>query len=361
MSSVKSLKTLDSLIFLTKLTRQTKSSPSFTTVDFQGCSANYFANNRKKKKGLMVVFHGANQQGNADQRYYGFVNGLTAIGYDCLLLQLQAQIELRPPRQEDYDAVTNYLNHFAETINNYKNVSYIGPSTSCLYMSKVAANPGLKRKVDSLCFISPYFDPGTHFRELLETPRSFYAQLVMLKMMLFSEFEQQPSKHFGEELLLFNRAIDYCLKNKFEASDSHHILNFIAKESPKSKRLLKFIQNLGKTGFIDEELQSSFNDIVNKSKYDDCLSKIQSKITLIHAYTDPIFSPENSCLLAEELTHRRIDNHLAITKMIAHADLVTKNIVKESIGIVKALNHFFSAPLAINANFLANENKYTRL
>ena len=80
-------------------------------------------------------------------------------------------------------------------------------------------------------------------------------------------------------------------------------------------------------------------DVVRKITYTDCLPQVQSKITLIHAYTDTVFSPMCSTQLANMLTQYNINNHVAITKIFDHADLIPKNLPKEFFIILKALNH----------------------
>ncbi len=154
-------KTLDSIKFLIKIAQKVTKPPSYTTFEYEGCSANYYCQNKKKcSKGLMIIFIGVNQLGNTDPRYERLINGLISIGYNCLILQLQPFVDIIAPVQKDFDLVTTFLNYVLTSKMDTENtISFIGPSTSCLYMIKVGTSELLKNKIRSMCFISPFSDP----------------------------------------------------------------------------------------------------------------------------------------------------------------------------------------------------------
>lgn len=326
-----------------KIMKEPAQPPVYTEIEQDHCSARYYQTHAKKKKGTMLLFHGANQLGNTDPRYHSLVNAIDAIGYDCLILNLQAFIDVRIPVQKDYDSIVHFLNEvLGKKIDVHGRLSFIGPSTSCLYMVKIATHQDLKHDVDSLCFISPYYNPKDSFKELLISPRSFYAQLVVLRGLLHLELEAESSSGVSDELLMFNRAIQYCCELDEEQENIKDlVIDFILKESPQSQRIVHLIKKLGAQDFLDEDLQPFLNQMTELMDYQADLSSLNSKITLIHAYTDPIFSPENSFILAKDLKHHGINHQMTITKMLAHADVVKENVIKETWNIIQGLNHFF--------------------
>ncbi len=63
-------------------------------------------------------------------------------------------------------------------------------------------------------------------------------------------------------------------------------------------------------------------------------------MTIIHSLHDAIFSPQNSVELSQHLNKYQIKNSLLITKLLEHADLKFKSILKEAKPIVNSLNYF---------------------
>ncbi|WP_040916604.1 hypothetical protein, partial [Legionella tunisiensis] len=108
-----------------------------------------------------------------------------------------------------------FLDHLLMTTTEMNgHYSFLGPSTACLFMSKLASKEQLKPKIKSLCLISPYFSAQHSFGEILESPKSFYAQLVLLKMLLHSQYAHEKNESIMGDINILNQAISFCFRNK---------------------------------------------------------------------------------------------------------------------------------------------------
>lgn len=336
--------TKDSIKFLLFLAK--KNTLSMTKKHFchDQLEADFYSQpDQKLRRGTIVVFHGLNQEGNNDARILKLVGALVAIGFTCLVPRIPAYVELRSTTEYDFDSLTRFLDHLSITtteINGY--YSFLGPSTSCLFMSKLASKEPLKPKIKSLCLISPYFSAQNSFAEILESPKSFYAQLVLLKMLLHSQYMHEKNESTGDDINLLNQAITFCFQNKKEEEIRLDVLKFINRESSRRSTLYSLVRLLGKKGFITDSIRPFFLDISQRAQYEDHITKIDANVTIIHSLHDDIFSPKNSVDLSQHLNKYQIKNSLLITKLLEHADLKFKNILKEAKPIINSLNYFFS-------------------
>lgn len=306
----------------------------------------YSQKGQQSTRGVIVVFHGLNPEGNKDIRILKLVSALVAIGFTCLVPRIPAYVELRSTDEYDFDSFASFLDHLLITtteMNGY--YSFLGPSTSCLFMSKLASKEQLKSKIKSLCLISPYFSAQNSFGEILESPKSFYAQLVMLKMLLHSQYTHEKDETILGDINLLNQAIAFCFQNKKEEEIKTDVLKFINRESPRESTLYSLIMLLGKKGFITDAMKPFFLDISQRAQYEEHITKIDASVTLIHSLNDEIFSPQNSVDLAQHLDKNQIKNSLLITKLLEHADLRFKSIIKEAMPIINSLNYFFRQAL----------------
>lgn len=342
MRSVNYKTILDSIKFLIKLSRKSEQPRSYIPLEFENCSARFYEHTGRNKKGLMVIFHGGNRLGNADPRYLNLIQALDSLGYDCLAPQIEAFVLPRISVPEDFDQISKFLSYLlANKIDALDNISFIGASTACLYMIKVATNIHMSKQIKSICLISPYYNPQVSLRAIMETPKDAYAQLIILRLVLYSKNEFAPDAHSKRELMLLDRVINYYFEQK-KTKITEDIYHFISKESSQDKRLLELIKKMGTPDFITDESYPFLNEVINQSEYSECLPHLKSKITLVHSYSDAIFLPENSSQLSNALSQYNINNHLVITKMLDHANLVNKHVIRESILLIKAFAHFFS-------------------
>lgn len=332
---------LATLKFLWQLFCQDSSVPKNKVVnEHKNQTYDYYPSPNRKKNDIVVFFHGVNQLGNQDPRIFPLVRGLNLIGYDCIIPQLDAYIDIRVPTESDYFKIVDLLNN---CIANNARLMFIGASTSCLYMVKIAAHEKLNIKINSMCFISPYFNTENSFKELLISNRSVYGQLVLLKFILHQKSLCETSDRLTADMELLNQAIKFCYEQKYTSNLKQSIVDYISNMSPDNKELIDLVTSSGSTNFIGDKVAPFFQKVIDLSEYKDELAMIKSKITLIHAKNDPIFSPENTTLLANHLIYVNINHQLCITSLLDHADIIKKNIIRESWKLLNIFNHFFTS------------------
>lgn len=336
--------TRDSIRFLLSLVKSNQKTIAGKRLIYNNLEADFYPqSDRLSHRGMIIVFHGLNQQGNKDTRILKLANSLVRIGFSCLVPKLNAYTEIRLPCEEDFDALSIFLEHLLNhQIETNNRILFLGPSVSCLFIAKIASKANLRNKIESLCLISPYFSAEHSFKEILESPKDFYAQLVILKLLLYSQFLQEKDKNLAVDMQLLNETINLCFLKKSEPATKDKAIKFIMENCTKKCMLPHFINRLGHPGFITEEIEPFFQDVTQKAYYKECLPQINAAVTLIHSLNDTIFSPINSIQLAEQLSKNNINHHMVITRLLEHADIKVKNIIKELVPIIKSLNHFFS-------------------
>ena len=335
--------TKDSIKFLLEIIKSNTQPLPSKSLKIDGQEADFYQTEKLNKKNRTIVFfHGYNQLGNKDQRIVKIAGAFTAIGFDCLVPKIPCYTEIRIPQEPDFHLLSSFLNYLlVEKLITNNPLLFIGPSTSCLALLKVAGTDELRAKVKSICLISPYFNSKRNHKNLLEKPRNLYGQLVSLKLILYSQFLHEKSASLRYDLHVLNKAINLCYLKKNERNIDRHITEFISSELHTNSQLLELINNLGKPGFITDKLHPFLIDISGMSTYQNCLEKVDAKIAIIHSSNDDIFPPRESILLSKLLNKKNMNHRLVITSLLEHADINLKNIIKELIPMVKAFNYFF--------------------
>ncbi|MDI9818569.1 MULTISPECIES: hypothetical protein [unclassified Legionella] len=336
--------TKNSIRFILELIKKNHNDMTFNQFHYNNLEADlYSQNNTRKNQGVVVIFHGLNQQGNKDSRLLSLVNSLTNIGFNCLLPQLNAYTEIRLPSEEEFDDLVVFMEYlFNNKIESNNRILFLGPSVSCLFMAKIASKTKLKNEIKSLCLISPYFSAEDSFKEILESPKNFYAQLVTLKLLLHSKYLQDNNEKSIIDMQILNKAINLCFLKKSEPEIKNKIIDFVADNSSKNGILPDYINRLGRSGFITKDIEPFFQEMTQKAYYSESIIKINAKITLIHSLNDTIFSPVNSIQLAEHLRKNNIKCHMLITSLLEHADISLKKIIREFPRVIKSLNYFLA-------------------
>ena len=335
--------TKDSIKFLLELIKDKMQPIPSKLLKFDGQEADFYSTEKKNKKNRTIVFfHGYNQLGNKDPRIVKIAGAFMAIGFDCLVPKIPCYTEIRTPEEPDIHLLSSFLDYLLlEKLVTDNPLLFIGPSTSCFAVLKVAGSDNLRTKVKSICLISPYFNSKRNHRNLLEHRRDLYAQLVSLKLVLYSQFLHEKNASLRYDLHVLNKAIHLCYLKKSEKNIDGQIIEFLSSELHENSQLLELINSLGKPGFITDKFHPFLIDVSSMSTYQNLLEKIDAKIAIIHSLNDGIFPPEESVLLSKLLTKKNINHRLVITSLLEHADINLKNIIKELIPMVKAFNYFF--------------------
>lgn len=336
------LSSIHSIQFLRTVSSPVTKAPTCVLYEYNGCSADFYATNPKKKKGLVVLFHGANQMGNKDLRFQPLINALLNRGYDCLMPQLSACASIHPVTSDDVNEEVELLNYlFENKLDTNGKLILIGFSVAAYFTIRTAAHQKLKEPVQSICLFSSYFNTSS-FRELLEEKREFYAQLVTLKLILMYANELQITQISDRDFLIFNQVIAFCDLHSHEPNIHELVLQFLDSKEPECKELGTWISQLGTPHFLNEQLYPAFTALATGISYQEELTKIKCKIGIIHSYNDSVFSAENSRELANFLNAHHMKNRLCITKLLEHVKIVPSQLLKESVNLIKELNYIFN-------------------
>jgi hypothetical protein len=327
--------------FLIGLYLNRSKSAHFDFIHHQNVSAKYYKSTSKSKR-LVVLFHGGVIKGYLDPRMDVVVSGFLQAGYDCLYPNLNAFSNLRLPYQSDFDELVSFLNDFIEDKSHvYERVSFFGISTGCIYMIRVNTHPLMICPVDNIAMIGPYYDSTLCFKHLLEEPLNFYAQLLVLRLILCSENQLETNLERQKNLDLFYDAIEYAF-NDTDDSALERIIDYIQQHSDKNNRLIKLIQRLGKPGFIDEEIIASFNNFEIAVNYNDYIKHITAKVIIVHDIADNMFKSQSSQRLSQELSRCGVANKLLISKSLNHVMPSYLKMIREFSHFLKILDSFFT-------------------
>lgn len=331
--------TQKSMQFLWSLSKKNTQPLQKKTKQYANTHADfYLAKLPDPQAGTIILFHGLNLLGNQDPRIIKLAGALNQIGFHCLVPQLNPFMQFRIPNDKEVNEIGDCLHHFLlQEQDRDKTISFIGPSTSCLYMGKLNTYTELRNKIKSMCFISPYFSPAQSFKEVVETPKSFYAQILFLKMLIEGRYLKEKNLRDLKDLQLLEQAIPLVDSLKAELYTKEYLLNYCSKESA----LPQLLATIGTTGFITDEMKPFFIELAEKADYAQHITQCTSKISIIHSQNDSIFLPWNSLSLSHHLNKHHVTNQLLITTLLDHADINFKSLVREALPILNAFNAFF--------------------
>ena len=333
---------LQILMFFASMIRKKPPVLDYVPFEFEGNQARYYSCLRKNK-GLMVIFPGASPLGFADPRYQRLILALTRLGYHALILQIQAQEQMRLGDKPQIEQLAACLIHLlTRSLPAFQTLSFIGPSSATAYLMHLATHPFLALRVKSLLLISPFYQLKRSIQRLLEEPGSVYGQLLSLKLILQAQMQDQPQALVIDELDYVDKLIHLAHLHQ----DQLDIPTLVALMPEQNKSLVGFnqrLEQLGQAGFISEQLSASLDELSQDLAFEQRLPSLKASVTILHAEEDDVFSPEESVHLARDLRSQNIDTHLLVTKLLNHANLSPKYMLQEFFAIYRALNHFFNS------------------